>query len=121
MKLIQYLSIWSFILFMIWFGSKTFHCRIHHYLPIQLLVLIIWYGYISIYIFYYKIYKSKEYNLAFFLLNILFHYIPYRIVHDKLQITQRSIAFFLLIVSLYLFYLFYLGINPVNVYFKEKI
>ena len=113
----RYLTNWSSILFLLWyFGDK----QMKRYLPIELLVSVVYYGYLAIYVFYHILFKKQSFNLLFFIGNLLFHYIPYRIVTNQSNMSRRSIIFFFFIFSIYMFYLDYNNTNPIQLYFYDS-
>lgn len=112
----RYLTNWSTILFVIWYlGNK----QIKDNLPIELLVSVVYYGYLVIYVFYHILFKKESYDLLFLLGNLLFHYIPYRIVSNQSNMSRRSIIFFGFIFSIYILYLHFNHTNPFQIYFND--
>lgn len=115
-SIFKYFTNWSFVLFLLWYFNK----KSRKYIHIELLVNVIFYGYLAIYIFYHLLYKNREYNLLFLSLNILFHYIPYKIISERSVINQKSILFFIIIFILYMIFLLYHSKTPFDVYFNDK-
>lgn len=115
-SIFKYFTNWSFVLFLLWYFNK----KSRKYIHIELLVNVIFYGYLAIFIFYHLLYKKKEYNLLFLLLNILFHYIPYKIISERSVINQKSVLFFIIIFILYMIFLLYHSKTPFDVYFNDK-
>lgn len=115
-SIFKYFTNWSFVLFLLWYFNK----KSRQYIHIELLVNVIFYGYLAIFIFYHLLYKKKEYNLLFLSFNILFHYIPYKIISERSVINQKSVLFFIIIFILYMIFLLYHSKTPFDVYFNDK-
>ena len=115
-RIFKYFTNWSFVLFLIWYMNETSRKYIH----IELLVSVIFYGYLLIYLLYYLVYKKKEYSFLFLFFNIIYHYIPFKIITEKSKISQKSVLFFIVCVALYLFFLSYHSKTPMDVYFNDK-
>jgi len=113
----RYLTNWSSILFLLWYFGND---KIKSYLPIELLVLVVYYGFLVIYLMYHILYKNQSFNLLFFIGNLLFHYIPYKIVLNHSTINTKSVLFFVLISCIYMFYLNYHNQNVIQVYFYDS-
>ena len=112
----KYFTNWSFVLFLIWY----FYEKSRKYIYPELVVTVIFYGYIAIFIFYHLLYKKKEYNLYFLLFNILFHYIPFKLVTEKSIVSERSILFFFVLFIVYFIFLRFHSKTPFDVYFNDK-
>ena len=112
----KYFTNWSFVLFLIWYFNEKSRKYIHP----ELLVTIIFYGYIAIFIFYHFLYKKTDYSLLFLLFNIIYHYIPLKVVTEQSSVSEKSVLFFIILVVLYLFFLSYYSKTPFDVYFNDK-
>lgn len=112
----KYFTNWSFVIFLIWY----FYEKSRIYIYPELLVTIIFYGYIAIFILYHILYKKKEYNIYFLVINILFHYIPFKLVTNRSNVSEKSILFFSVLFIIYFIFLRFHSKTPVDVYFNDK-
>lgn len=115
-RIFKYFSNWSFVLFLIWYLNEKSRKYIHP----ELLATIIFYGYIAIFILYHFLYKKKDHSLLFLLFNIIYHYIPFKIITEQSKVSEKSVLFFIILIVLYLFFLSYHSKTPFDVYFNDK-
>jgi len=109
----KYLSNWSLFLFLVWSLSE----KLREYLSLELLVQVVYYGFLILY-FYYLFIKKYKFSFIYLLVNFIIHYIPYKII-SKNQLSKKSYYFFFSVCAIYLYYLYSNNTNFIEVYFYD--
>ena len=109
----KYLSNWSLFLFLVWSLSE----KLRKYLSLELLVQVVYFGFLILY-FYYLFIKKYKFSFIYLLVNFIIHYIPYKII-SKNPLSKKSYYFFFSVCAIYLYYLYSNNTNFIEVYFYD--
>jgi len=109
----KYLSNWSLFLFLVWSLSE----KLREYLSLELLVQVVYYGFLILY-FYYLFIKKYKFSFIYLIVNFIIHYIPYKIISKK-SLSKKSYYFFFSVCVIYLYYLYANNTNLIEVYFYD--
>ena len=118
--LLNFVSNWSFILFLIWWLSYVLNIKIIYInLNLYYLIYFCFYGYLF-YLLYHIFHKKLKYEISFILFGLFLHGLPVYI-YKKYNIRPNiySLRIFFSIGLLYLLYLKYRGKNILNLYFIQ--
>ena len=117
--LLQFVSIWIQIIFIIWFLLYQNKIEIHKKLNIYYLVQFLWYGYL-LYVFI-NLCLGVRFSIDFLLFNLLTHGLPlYYFNKINYQPNQYSLIIFILVFMMYLIYIRSMDKTMIDIYFVDE-
>ena len=117
--LLQFISHWIQIFFIIWFLLYQNKIEIHKKLNIYYLVYFLWYGYL-LYVFI-NLCLGVKYDIYFLLFNLLTHGLPlYYFNKINYQPNQYSLIIFVVLFVMYLIYIRSMNKTMIDIYFVDE-
>ena len=117
--LLQFVSIWIQIIFIIWFLLYQNKIEIHKKLNIYYLVQFLWYGYL-LYVFINSC-LGVRFSIDFLLFNLLTHGLPlYYLTKINYQPNQYSLVIFVVVFMMYLIYIRSINKTMIEIYIIDE-
>ena len=117
--LLQFVSIWIQIIFIIWFLLYQNKIEIHKKLNIYYLVQFLWYGYL-LYVFI-NLCLGIRFSIDFLLFNLLTHGLPlYYLTKINYQPNQYSLVIFVVVFMMYLIYIRSINKTMIGIYLVDE-
>ena len=117
--LLQFISHWIQIIFIVWFLLYQNKIEIHKKLNIYYLVQFLWYGYL-LYVFI-NLCLGIRFSIDFLLFNLLTHGLPlYYLTKNNYQPNQYSLIIFVVVFVMYLIYIRSINKTMIGIYLVDE-